>query len=296
MIMPTKKQENYFLSKPHQPFFILGITNAILFMLFFALSYKGILSFVIDIKTYHVYSLIFLVFSNVFTGFLFTTFPRFNQTAVIKKSYYINVFYTALLGSLVFLVGSFFNFYAVVAGMLITFVAQFFIVKQLHSIYNNAQALDKTDSFWILNANYFGLFGHAFFILSLFVPVALNAAVNISFYLYLIFLAFSVAQRMIPFFSHSFAPKNERFIKIVFILFIEKAFFASTDMKIAEIIIDLILGVYLAKEFLRWELKPFESPAILWVLHLALFWLPTAFLLSAFSLSAELFGYLLLLS
>jgi len=57
---------------------------------------------------------------------------------------------------------------------------------------------------------------------------------------------------------------------------------------LGEIIIDLLLSSYMFIEFRRWELKPFESPAILWVLHLALFWLPLAFLLSAISLSLEL--------
>jgi len=35
------KKENYFLSQPHQPFFILGIANAFIMMLIFALSYKA---------------------------------------------------------------------------------------------------------------------------------------------------------------------------------------------------------------------------------------------------------------
>ena len=93
---------------------------------------------------------------------------------------------------------------------------------------------------------------------------------------------------MIPFFSHSFAVKNENFVKIIFTLFMLKSIFSSVDLKIAEIIIDLLLGVYMLVEFKRWELPIFSSPAILWVLHLALFWLPTAFLLSALSLTTEL--------
>ena len=286
--MTTQTKENYFLSQPHQPFFLLGVINAVVMMLIFALSYKGIFSLEIDTTTFHVYSLVFLVFTNVFTGFLFTTFPRFNQTQVISKKYYTNVFYISLVGTTLFLGGALSSFYIALAGMLVTFVAQAFIVSKLHSIYKSGEAPDKSDSFWILSANYFGLFGNAFFILSLFVPAVLNAAINISFYLYLIFLAFSVAQRMIPFFSHSFAAKNQNFVKIIFVLFLAKALFSSLDIKIGEIAIDLVLGVYLLLEIKRWELKPFESPAILWVLHLALFWLPTAFLLSAFSLVAEI--------
>jgi uncharacterized protein involved in response to NO len=64
---------------------------------------------------------------------------------------------------------------------------------------------------------------------------------------------------------------------------------STFDVKIAEILLDLLLGLYMYLEFRRWELKPFASEPILWVLHLALFWLPVAFLLSALSLVGELF-------
>ena len=289
----TEKQ-NYFLSQPHQPFFILGVVNAIVMMLIFALSYKGIFSLQMESANFHVYSLIFIVFTNVFTGFLFTTFPRFCQAEVISKKYYTNVFYYSLIGSLLFLIGSFISHIILLIGMAVLFLSQIFIVLKLQEIYLNGQAVDKKDAFWILTAQYFGLLGHILFIeleLNHYLGLDINllsVAVNISFYMYLIFLAFSVAQRMIPFFSHSFAPKNENFVKIIFVLFILKSIFSSVDFKIAEIVIDLILGVYMFLEIRRWELHPFNSPAILWVLHLALFWLPAAFLLSALSVTTEL--------
>jgi uncharacterized protein involved in response to NO len=288
-------KQNYFLSQPHQPFFILGVVNAIVMMLIFALNYKGIFILQTENLNFHVYSLIFTVFTNVFTGFLFTTFPRFNQTDVINKRYYSNIFYYSVLGSLLFLFGSFFNHIVMMIGMITLFLSQIFIVMKLQKIYLNGQTSDKQDSFWILTAMYFGLLGHL-----LFLEVELNKytnldlellpiAINISFYMYIIFLAFSVAQRMVPFFSHSFAVKNPNFTKIIFVMFILKSIFSSLDFKVAQIILDLLLGIYLLIEFRRWELPLFKSPAILWVLHLALFWLPTAFFLSAISLSAELF-------
>jgi len=287
--MQTK--QNYFLSQPHQPFFILGVANAIIMMLLFALAYKGIFALSIDTTTFHVYTLAYLLFNNVFTGFLFTTFPRFNQTEVIQKSYYTNIFYANLLGSLLFIIGAFSNSLLVSVAMLLLFIAQAFIVYKLQTIFNNGRSPDKTDSLWILVANYFGLAGHLlFFIAVLFGLYELvPTAINITFYLYLVFLAFSVGQRMIPFFSHSWAEKNPNFIKIVFVLFLLKSIFSSADIKIAELLIDIVLALYMLREFLRWDLHPFQSPSILWVLHLALFWLPTAFGLSAISLAAALF-------
>jgi len=286
--MNTQTKENYFLSQPHQPFFLLGIINAVVMMLLFALSYKGIFSLEIDARTFHAYSLVYLVFTNVFTGFLFTTFPRFNQAQVIEKKYYTNVFAINGLGSLLFIIAVFISQTFVLGAMLVILVGEILIVKKLHQIYKEGMAPDKTDSFWILSASYFGLGANLLFILSEFAPVLQVVAINIAFYLYLIFLAFSVGQRMIPFFSHSFAQKNENFVKIVFTLFIFKSIFSASGITIGEIVIDLLLAVYMTKEFLRWELHPFNSPAILWVLHLALAWLPMAFLLSALSLIAEL--------
>jgi len=292
--MNTQTKQNYFLSQPHQPFFVLAIINAVVMMLIFALNYKGVLTLQDDTLSFHVYSLIFLVFSNAFTGFLFTTFPRFCQAEVIDKKYYSNIFYANAFGSLVFLAGAFISHILLIFAMAILFVSQVFIVLKLRYIYQTGIISDKKDSFWILNAQYFGVFGSFLFVLSAIATEfglnfdILTSAINISFYMYLIFLAFSVAQRMVPFFSHSFAQKNSNFIKFVFILFLLKSLFASLDFTIAQIIVDVLLGAYMLIEFRRWELHPFSSPAILWVLHLALFWLPTAFFLSALSLVAQM--------
>ncbi|OIP55197.1 MAG: hypothetical protein AUK54_04415 [Helicobacteraceae bacterium CG2_30_36_10] len=290
-----EKKPNYFLSQAHQPFFILGIVNAIVMMLIFALYYKGLFTLTTESLNFHVYSFIFTVFTNLFTGFLFTTFPRFNHSEVISKKYYTNIFYSSALGSIVFVAGSFVSHALMLGGMVILFLSQIFIVLKLQEIYLTGKTSDKKDSFWILTALYFGLLGHILFIgveLNRYIGLQidlLSVALNISFYMYLIFLTFSVAQRMIPFFSHSFAVKNENFVKIIFVLFLLKSIFSALDFKIAEIILDLLLGLYLLVEFLRWKLPLLSSPPILWVLHLALFWLPAAFLLSAISLSVELF-------
>ncbi len=285
----TEKKENYFLSQPHQAFFILAIANAVVMMLLFALSFKGVLSLHISTLTFHTYTMIYTVFINVFTGFLFTTFPKFCQHDVIEKSKYSKIFFTSLLGSLLFLLGSFTSELIVHIGMFVLFASNIYIVYILNAIYKNGRALDKKDAFWILVAQYFGLFSHFLFLISSFVLGLESIAIKISFYLYLIFLTFAVAQRMIPFFSHSYEPKSEKLLVVIFTLFTLKTLFSIIDIKIAEIIVDALLAFFLLREFLRWKLSPFNAPAILWILHLGLFWLPTAFFLSAVSLTAELF-------
>jgi uncharacterized protein involved in response to NO len=284
-------EQNYFLSQPHQPFFALGIFNALSVMLLFFMAYKGVVSLTIDTTLFHIYSLAFLVFHNLFTGFLFTTFPRFNQSAIIEKNYYVRLFYLNVFASLLFMAGVFIHLYLTLFAMFLLFLSEIFNLIKLQSIYKNGAAPDKNDSFWILVANYFGLVGHL--VLLCVVAFKLDFAalfgIYITFYLYLIFLAFSVGQRMIPFFSHSWAEKNPNFVKIVLVLFVFKVLFATFGIASAEIVTDILLAIYMLREFLRWELHPLQSPSILWVLHLALFWLPTAFGLSAISLLAEIF-------
>ncbi|MCW8838577.1 MAG: NnrS family protein, partial [Thiovulaceae bacterium] len=85
---PTNKKQNYFLSQVHQPFFTLGVSSAIIMMLVFALGYKGVLTLSVDALFFHVYSLIFIVFINVFTGFLFTTYPKYTGMPNVEDSFY----------------------------------------------------------------------------------------------------------------------------------------------------------------------------------------------------------------
>ena len=288
-----KEKQNYFLSQTHQPFFVLGIVNAIVMMLVFALSYKGVFTLATSSLYFHTYTLIFTVFTNVFTGFLFTTFPRFCGSDVIKKDYYTKIFYANVLGSILFLAGAFVSSMVMNLGIVVLFVSQLFIVLKLRETFKASSSQQLEDPYWILMAQYFGLAGHFLFLISALGLGVESLAIKLSFYMYLIFLTFAVGQRMIPFFSHSREEKDSRFISTVFILFVLKTtlsiFDAYTYVKVAEILLDILLALYILGEFLRWKLNPLEAPAILWVLQLGLFWLPSAFFLSAISLTLELF-------
>ncbi len=287
---PTKP--GYFFSQPHQPFFLAGVVWAILVILQFALSYKGILPISISPMGFHAYSLTFIVFTQFFTGFIFTTFPRFCQSPVIEKSSYTKIFFTLQTGALLFVIGAILDPTVALSGMILLFIANAFIVRQLQKIYNTgAMTQNNSDPFWILSGFYFGLFAHLLWILDSVTSLELAPiATQFGFLLYLIFVGFAIAQRMVPFFSHSFAEKDPKLVPVVLGLFILKSFLISVDFLWLEIIVDLALAFYMFREFKRWELPMFSSPAILWVLHLALFWLPLAFLLGALSNIAVAFG------
>jgi len=285
-------KEGYFLSQVHQPFFTLGVINAIVMMLIFALSYKGVMNLSIDLPIFHVYSLIFIVFTNIFTGFLFTTYPRYCGEEAVNKSYYLNVYYINLAGSIFFTIGIFTSYFLVVASMFIIAFGHYKIVSKLRDMYDNSESENLEDPFWILRAFKFGLYGNILMIISIFIPSIANFSMVYSFFMFLIFLTFSVGQRMIPFFSHSMEEKDERFVSAVFILFFIKTILNSFNyieyVKMAEILLNLVLGMYLLGEFLAWKMLDKNVNAIIWVLHLGLFWLPTAFLIDSLALVGEL--------
>ena len=283
-------KNSYFLSQPHQPLFLLAFFNAIVLMLIFMLSFKG----VIELSTYpiifHSYSLVYLFFTPAFLGFLFTTFPRFLATNPIDKSFYIRIIALFYIGSISFIAGSLISFIIYQIGILLIFIALLFSVKKLYEIHKSSEAPNKHDTFWILVGFAFGLLANILFIfINLDNLYLLEVAVQISIYLYLFLVAFSVGQRMIPFFSHCFITKNENFLKYVTILLIIhvalEVLYAGSSF-----FINLILAYIIGKELYRWKL-PFPNPnPLLWILHIALYWIPIAFLLNAIS-SALVFFY-----
>jgi len=248
-------ENNYFFSQPHQPFFILAFVNAIITMLIFLLSYKGILNIAIPSSHFHAYGLIYLLFTPAFLAFLFTTFPRFASTPVIEKQKYISVFSFYYLGSAIFVLGSIVSPILSAIGMIMVFVGHIMGALILKNIYNTTTMEDKHDIYWIHLAMRFGVFAHFLYIIAqLFYMPIMGLSTEISIYLYLFLLTFSVAQRMVPFFSHSMVGRNDHLMKVVFALLILhivlEGFYTHSSF-----IVDILIGLLIGKELLRWKLQ-----------------------------------------
>ena len=280
----------YLFSQPHQPFFGWGVVNAIVMMTLFLLTYKGVLAPVISPNAFHAYSLIFIVFTAFFQGFLLTTFPRFSQMPPLDQKIYTTNFTLLFAGTLLFGIGTFTTPWLLYAGMILLLGNQLFSFYAFYQIFKHSPAKDKYDQFWILTAFGSGIAANILFIGALLGDITLleEVAKKIAVYLYLIFVAFAVGQRMIPFFSHVMIEKNRQMLKIVYALFT------------AAIVTDLAAGSYgfvfmfaastvIGKELLRWKLPWRNAEPILWILHLAIFWLPLGLFLGAFSDLTALF-------
>ena len=280
----TKKQ-NYFLSQPHQPFFVFGVLWAIVSMILFTLSHKGVITLAVSENEFHLYSLAFIVFTQFFHGFLFTTFPRFCTSMTIPREVYIRIVWLYQIASVLFFIGSLVSQWIVLVAMCAGLFAHAMAIFTLHWVYKIGQSPLKQDPYWILVAHTIALVSHLVWIIAygisliwdfhgwfeIIVPIIVN--------FFFVFLTFSVAQRMIPFFSHSQEAKSNYFVETVFGFLIIKTLLAIFAFSVAEAVVSILLALYLLREFLRWKLHPFHSPAIVWILHLALFWLPAAILI-----------------
>ena len=286
--MSTAPKSEYLFSQVHQPFFLSGIFFAVVVMVMFMLGYKGILLLNVDPMLFHSYSLVYLVFTQFFTGFIFTTFPRFCQSKEIEKSYYLRTWRFQQAGAVIFLLGALFSSTLLYLGVLVLLYTNFMIVSRLKKIYDETPEAMRHDPKWILVGFAMGFVAHIFFWFA-FAGID-NSAVAIAVNLYLVYVTFAVGQRMVPFFSHSFEPKDERFAPMVFVGLFLKVLTVNFGWGVLEMLVDLLLGLYIAKEVMRWKLPWRGSPAILQILHLSLYWLIASLLFGTLAKLIETVG------
>ena len=288
---PKTQNENYLLSQPHQPFFLAGVFWAVVVMAIFMASYKMMLKgdahTVLSPTMFHAYSLVFIVFTQFFIGFLYTTFSKFCQSEPVKKPYYIRTFFLFQVGSLLTCIGLFTSQALMLSGMGILFLGQAVFLYMLQRIFTSAQAKIKDDPFWILTSIYIGTVAHAVWIMEIVLGLDI-LALPFAFNLYLIFMTFSIAQKIVPFFSHSLVKKRSSFVISVFIALIIKSIADVFNEDIIEAVISLLLGLYIFFEVIRWKLSFSQAPNILKLLHIALFWMPAALILGSFFQLSEI--------
>ena len=294
--MPLPKPTHYFMSQPHQAFFLFGIIWAIVSMSIFVVSHKGIVVLTLDENVFHLYTLTFVVLIQFFHGFLFTTFPRFCTSTAIEHEKYAPIMWSYQAFSLLFFIGSVMSHWIIFIAMVGILLAHSLAFSTLILIYRTGKAPLKSDPLWILVAHTVGMATHAVLVGAfgmqllgmevIVIPIISPVIVN----LFLVFMTFVVAQRMIPFFSHSLESSSSRFVARIFTLMVLKTLLNVGQLPLAEAMVSVVLTGYLLKEFLHWKLPVFRSSAILWILHLALFWLPFGLFIGALAQVVEVYA------
>lgn len=290
MQFSENSQNNYFFSQPHQPFFVLAFINAIAIMVIFLLNYNGMIHMPISASNFHAYGFIYLLFTPAFFGFLFTTFPRFSSTPAIEKKVYMRIFSFYYIGSVLFVLGSIISPFLYALGMIILTLGHTLGYLILKNIYTITTMQDTHDLYWIKLSMFVGVMSHYIFVIgALFLPTLVGFSTEIATYLYLFLLSFAVAQRMVPFFSHSMIEKNTRLLKQVWILLLLHILLEGIKAN-SSFFIDFAIAYLIGKELLRWSLSyPKENP-LLWILHISVYWIPVAFVLSATANLISLFS------
>ncbi|MBN2895872.1 MAG: NnrS family protein [Campylobacterales bacterium] len=293
MSMVERLKRSYLLSQPHQGFFLFGMLWAMVSMVLFALSYHGIVTPVAGAVELHVYTLLFLTFTQLFLGFLMTTFPRYCSTASVPGESYRPVVVLYQVGALFVLVGSVTSIWLFCAAVLLLFIAHVLGLLILEWVYHISHAPDKRDPLWMLIGMRLGALLHFSWLLGV-IAQAFDIGNSVVswlfaplFYPYVLFVTFAVVQRMIPFFSQAQPTKNLYTLAFVFGALLFKALFASLQMALPEAIVSLALGFFVMREILWWNMRLFEGPAMVWILHVALSWLPIGLLIDALALFAS---------
>ncbi|MCF6172505.1 MAG: NnrS family protein [Campylobacteraceae bacterium] len=276
-------------SQPHQPFFTNGIVLFIIFLLIVGFQYSDIHNFKNSILTLHAYPMIHIVLVQFFLGFLFVVFPKFLMQADLKKQTYMNRYFLYSIGSVLYIISLFFDKNIIKIAIIILFVANIISFKTLFSIYKKSIISNKYDMTWVLVAFSFGILSNLLFLVSTF-DFSLSQfiqkfSINLGFYSFIFALIFTISQRMIPFFTTGKVAnykinKSKYILEISFLLLGFKAISSTLNYPIFNLIVNFALFSFFTYELLKWKLPILKTTAIMWVLYLALLWIPFGFFIS----------------
>ncbi len=275
-----------FSSQPHQPFFLNGMILFIIFLLILSAKYAGIVSIKSSILEFHAYPMIQIVLIQFFLGFLFVVFPRFLTQPSITVQTYMNRYFLYTLGSAVYIISLFTTKDMTQIAIIILLIANAMSFKTLFDIYKKSVVENKHDTTWILVAFSFGILSNFLFLVSTFdfsfSYKIQKFSIYLGFYLFIFALIFTISQRMIPFFTTGRVPnykinKSKYILEISFFLLGLKVISSSLNYPPISIIVNFALFAFFAYELLRWRLPIFKTTAIMWVLYLALIWIPVGF-------------------
>ncbi|NLC28464.1 MAG: NnrS family protein [Campylobacteraceae bacterium] len=269
------------VAMPHRLFFFAGIVQGLLLMLLLGLQYG--LGFYLHVNTfyYHVFGMSFVVFTQFFVGFLLTTFPRYlARPSPAKESYFLAAI-SLNIGGLCLILAGFFWSGLLWPALILVFAGYAKLFWELVKLQLQSIVANKTDTSWLLGAFALGGIGQILFMINPFLPVK-SLATGVSFYLYLFLVVMVVSQKMIPFFAANVlqgyvVKKSHYFLHSIFAGLLAKVILQS--MELNTLLADLFLLVVLAYELLRWNLPFRNSPPILWVLFLSIWWTPVGFFL-----------------
>lgn len=272
--------------KPHKLFFFGGMVQAMVTMMVLLLHVQDVSYTILALSSFHAYTLIFAVFSQFFFGFLCTMFPRFLAVPEIEAKEYQPPFLLLNGAALLFTVAAYGSGVLTLLATAGMAAAYLMVVRILGHCYRQSEVTERADVNWMVLALVAGGVSQLLFLISFANPEWISMrrmAVDSGFFLFLFMLIITVSQKMIPFFTEGKvtgyrANRSRYFLHSMAVLLLLKVLFSAASLNSFGLIDGGLLVITL-RELIRWRLPIRQVPPMLWVLYLALFWIPLGFLL-----------------
>lgn len=278
---------NTFTAAPHRMMFFAGALQLVLPILFWAVELIGRYTLlwrpfdlVLPSTFAHGFIMLYGVFSFFFYGFLMTVYPRWMQGSVIPREKYVNTFLWMASGMAIFEIGLFIRLDIAIAGLSVYLIGWLTGFIALYHVYRTAPALNKTYETWINSALLLGWLGAACFLLWMLTDhfSLLFISLKAGLWLFLLPVLFTVAHRMLPFFSSSVIKNYEvvqpRWSLPVVMALCVVHFVLDMNAQYKWLFLaDLPLAMVAFYHSYLWKLNRSFVDSLLAVLHIALLWL-----------------------
>ncbi len=276
-----------FSAAPHRMMFFAGAIQLLLPLLFWSVELLGRhtnlwtpLNTLIPITWAHGFIMLYGVFSFFIFGFLMTVYPRWMNGELVPKVVYINIFVWLSLGMLLFQAGIFFSITLAAIGIAIFLLGWAIGQMALYKVYKNAPTRNKfyeTILNFSLTAGWIGTGSFLLWLLTndwRYQVFSLQAGL----WVYLLPILFSVAHRMIPFFSSGIIRGYQNYqpiwtIKIMLASCIGHLILETMQLTQWLFIADVPLAFVAILHSIKWQLRNSFADRLLAVLHMAFLWL-----------------------
>jgi uncharacterized protein involved in response to NO len=282
-----------FTAAPHRMMFFAGAVQLFLPLLFWSVELLGRhtdlwtpLDTLIPTTWAHAFIMLYGVFSFFIFGFLMTVYPRWMNGELVSKVAYVSSFTCLSLGMLLFQIGIFINITLAAVGLAIFLLGWAIGQFALFSVYKKAPTKNKIYETILNFALAAGWIGSASFLLWLltndwrFQFFSLRAGL----WIYLLPILFSVAHRMIPFFSSNIIRDYPIYqpmwtLRIVLASCIGHLILETMQLAQWLFIADIPLAFVAILHSIKWQFKNSFADRLLAVLHMAFLWLGIGMLL-----------------
>jgi len=276
-----------FTAAPHRMLFFAGAIQLLLPLLFWSVELLGRhtdflapLNTLIPISWAHGFIMLYGVFSFFIFGFLMTVYPRWMNGELVPKVVYINTFIWLCLGMLLFQIGIFFSITLAAIGIAVFLSGWGIGQMALYKVYKNAPTRNKfyeTILNFSLTAGWIGTGSFLLWLLTndwRYQVFSLQAGL----WIYLLPILFSVAHRMIPFFSSGIIRGYKNYqpiwtIKIMLASCIGHLILETMQLPQWLFIADIPLAFVAILHSIKWQLRNSFTDRLLAVLHMAFLWL-----------------------